>query len=358
MTSRSPSLHEITSLRVVREARLYESLVNGRAQCFTCERRCIVKEDGWGFCKTRKNIKGCLYTVIYGDLSSVSINPIEKKPFFHYKPGSLALTIGSWGCNFTCPWCQNHEISKTPPSLNDGNYVNPWTLVERALEGGCDGTSVSFNEPTLQLEYSLDLFHLAKSRGLYNTYVSNGYMTPEALKMLKDAGLDAVKIDLKGGCEAVRKYCGADVEKVWRNINLARSLGLHVEVVCLIIPGVNDNQATVEEVCSRLSEMDEEIPLHFTRFHPEYQMTDRPSTPVKTLERAVEAAYRHGLKYVYLGNVPGHRYENTYCPECGGLLIARQGFTVLKNRLSGNRCPRCGCRIPLIGPVKISTALW
>ncbi|MEM3071979.1 MAG: radical SAM protein, partial [Candidatus Bathyarchaeia archaeon] len=261
-------------------------------------------------------------------------------------------------CNFTCPWCQNHEISKTPPSLNDGNYVDPWTLVERALEGGCDGTSVSFNEPTLQLEYSLDLFHLAKSRGLYNTYVSNGYMTPEALKMLKDAGLDAVKIDLKGGCEAVRKYCGADVEKVWRNINLARSLGLHVEVVCLIIPGVNDNQATVEEVCSRLSEMDEEIPLHFTRFHPEYQMTDRPSTPVKTLERAVEAAYRHGLKYVYLGNVPGHRYENTYCPECGGLLIARQGFTVLKNRLSGNRCPRCGCRIPLIGPVKTSTALW
>jgi pyruvate formate lyase activating enzyme len=320
-------------------------------QCNLCERRCKIAPNALGFCKTRKNIEGELYTLVYGDISSISANPIEKKPFYHFWPGTMALTIGGWSCNFTCPWCQNWHISKSPPNPKRANYISPEEFVEQALRERCQGTSISFNEPALMFEYSLDVFKLARARGLYNTFVTNGYMTLEALRMLHEAGLDAVNIDVKGDAEAVRKYCGADVEIVWRNVREAKKLGMHVEVVNLIIPRVNDREEQIQELAKRhLREAGRETPLHFTAYYPAYKFNAAP-TPVSTLERAHDIAMSEDLEFVYMGNVPGHTYENTYCPRCGRLLIERYGLELVKSDLRDNRCSGCGYRIPIVGGV-------
>jgi len=335
----------------VRRSRLYERLTGGRVKCGACERRCSLQVNQDGFCKTRRNINGDLYTLVYGDISSISANPIEKKPFFHFWPGSYALTVGTWSCNFLCPWCQNWEISKYPPTPQKAEYIDPERLIRMALKEKCKGTSISFNEPTLLFEYSLDLFPLARREGLYNTYVSNGYMTLDALKALGDAGMDAIKFDVKGGPETYREYCGANVDIVWRNIAESKRHGMHVEIVALLIPGVNDSDSQIREVSRRHMEAaGPETPLHFTRFHPNYKMADRASTPVNTLERAHSIAKEEGVFYVYVGNVPGHKLENTYCHNCGTLLIQRYGFAVAKYAISdSSRCPRCAEIIPVVG---------
>jgi pyruvate formate lyase activating enzyme len=297
------------------------------------------------------NVGGKLYTLVYGDISSMSANPIEKKPFFHFWPGSWALTIGTWSCNFTCPWCQNYDISKTSPQALKANYVSPEKFASFVGYENCQGCSISFNEPTMLFEYSLDVFPLTHEKKLYNTYVSNGYMTSETLRMLRAAGLDAIKFDVKGNEEAVRRYCDADVNVVWRNVGEAKRLGMHVEVVTLVIPKVNDDIDCLREIARRhLKEAGPESPLHFSQFYPTYEMTDRPRTPVDTLEKAHNIATKEGVQYVYAGNIPGHRLENTYCPACGELLISRHGFAVTKYMITKNkRCPRCGLEIPIIG---------
>jgi len=346
-----PPRKELEKLPSVRRAALYEKLPEQRVRCGVCERRCAIAEGAAGFCKTRANLGGELYTLVYGDVSSMSANPIEKKPFYHFWPGSVALTIGSWSCNHTCPWCQNWHISKFPPKPERSNYISSEKFVELTLRERCRGTSISFNEPSLLFEYSLDVFRLARAKGLYNTFVSNGYMTLEALRMLRDAGLDAINLDVKGDAEAVRKYCGADVEVVWRNVREAKKLGLHIEVVNLVIPGVNDREDQLRELARRhLKEAGKETPLHFTAYYPAYKF-HAPPTPVSTLERAHDIAVSEGVEYVYMGNVPGHRYENTYCPGCGGLLIERFGLELVGANLKGNRCPDCGREIPLIGEI-------
>jgi len=332
-----------------KQALLFEELSNKQVQCNLCERRCKIGQDALGFCKTRKNIGGKLYTLVYGDISSISANPIEKKPFYHFWPGSVALTIGTYSCNLICPWCQNWSISKSPPNPKLANYLDPEEFVAQVLRERCQGTSISFNEPTLLFEYSLDVFKLARERGLYNTYVTNGYMTLEALRMLHDAGLDAMCIDVKGDAAAVRKYCGADVEIVWRNVREVKKLGMHVEVVNLVIPGINDREEQLRELIKRhLIETGRETPLHFTSYYPAYKF-DAPSTPVSTLERAHDIARSEGIEFVYLGNVPGHRYENTYCPNCGEILIKRLGLEFVRINLKGNCCPNCGHEIPIVG---------
>lgn len=333
----------------VRRALLFEKLRGKRVRCGLCERRCQIAEGSTGFCKTRKNIGGELHTLVYGDISSISANPIEKKPFYHFWPGSVALTIGTWSCNYTCPWCQNWSISKTPPDPERASYMSPERFIEKTIREGCQGTSISFNEPTLLFEYSLDVFELARKRGLYNTYVTNGYMTSKALRMLRDAGLDAINFDVKGDAEAVRKYDNADVEVVWRNVREAKQLGLHVEVVNLVIPGVNDRTKQLRELTRRhLREAGRETPLHFTLYYPAYKF-DAPPTPVSTLERARDIAVSEGVQYVYIGNVPGHRYENTYCPNCNRILIERYGLELVGSYFQNNRCPECGHKIPITG---------
>lgn len=324
----------------VRQALLQEK-VNGKIRCNVCERRCLIVPGGQGWCRTRAHRGGQLVTLIYGAASSLAANPVEKKPFYHFYPGSHAFTAGSWSCNFGCPWCQNYHISKSEPPPS-GQFISPERFIELTERAFCQGTSISFNEPTLSLEWSLEVFRLARLRGLYNTYVTNGYMTPEALVLLIEAGLDAMNVDVKGDAEAVSNYCrGVDLERVWATCRLARSLGVHIEITTLVIPTVNDADAALSRIAQRIAdELSAQVPWHVSAYYPAYRFTS-PSTPMRTLERAWAIARETGLEFVYIGNMPGHPYDNTYCPGCGALLIQRMGFEVLLNKLRNGRCPKC-----------------
>lgn len=326
---------------------LLQERAGDKARCLTCERRCLLAEGKLGWCRTRKNIKGTIHTLTYGNVSSLSANPIEKKPLHHFFPGSVALTAGSWSCNFGCPWCQNHNISKSAPGR--GRYMLAGEFVETAVQQGCQGTSISLNEPTLSLEWSLEVFRLARKTGLYNTYVTNGYMTPQALELLIEAGLDAMNVDVKGSPEAVRSHCkGADVEKVWRNCRLAKEKGVHLELTTLVIPSVNHDEGTLRGIAARIrDELGKETPWHISGYYPAYRF-QAPATPVTALERGYRIGREEGLHFVYLGNVLGHRLENTYCPACRELLIERHGLDVVNNRLQDLRCPACGRTIPIV----------
>lgn len=324
----------------------------GKVKCCLCERRCEIGEGQTGFCKTRVNLGGKLYTIVYGDISAVESRPIEIKPFFHYWPGSTALTFSTWSCNFDCLWCQNFHLSKAPPEPAKAHYLKPEKVVELALACGDAGLCASFQEPTLLAEWVLQVFRLGKAKGIkYCCYVSNGYMTLEVIKALLNAGMDGLKIDVKGDEEVYAKYCGGtDVNKVWRNVREAKKLGLHVEVVNLLVTGVNDDEETVRWVIQKhLESAGPETPLHFTRYFPAYKFHN-PPTKIENLEKAYEMAKKAGVLYPYLGNVSGHKYENTYCPNCGAVLIKRYGYRILKCSITtGKKCPNCGTDIPITG---------
>jgi pyruvate formate lyase activating enzyme len=335
----------------VREASLYQRLSGERVKCGVCKRRCLILPGQKGFCKTRLNVGGKLYTLVYGDLSALESRPIEIKPFFHYWPGSTALTFSTWSCNLDCVWCQNHHLSKSEPDPARGRYYSPEKVVEQAVSGGDKGLCASFQEPTLLLEWLVPLFRRGRERGLYCCCVSNGYMTSDALQLLKDSGMDGFKTDVKGDAETYHRYCGGvDVENVWRTVQQAKELDLHVEIVNLVVTGVNDDDDHLTYMIERhLKEAGAETPLHFTRYYPAYRLNN-PPTSVKTLEKAYEMAKKAGVLYPYVGNIPAHRYENTYCPACGEKLIQRLGCTILAYRLSPeNRCPKCGEEIAIVG---------
>jgi pyruvate formate lyase activating enzyme len=320
-----------------------------KTRCLVCERRCLLVEGGRGWCQTKINREGTIYTLIYGAISSLSANPIEKKPFYHFFPGSKALTAGSWSCNFGCPWCQNWDISKTLPP-ESSRFMTPGDFIKETQRRECQGTSISFNEPTLSLEWSLDVFRLAQSIGLYNTFVTNGYMTADALDLLVEAGLTAMNVDIKGSSVGVRKYCkGINVEKVWERCQQARALGLHLEITSLIIPGFNDADDDLKDIANRIvEELGSHTPWHVSGYMPAYRFIV-PPTPTSTLEGAYEIGKETGLKYVYIGNVIGHPYDNTYCPQCGTILIKRLGFDLVQNAMANGLCPQCGMAIDGVG---------
>jgi len=298
------------------------------------------------------NVEGKLFTLVYGDLSAMESRPIEIKPFFHYWPGSTSLTVSTWSCNFRCPWCQNSHLSRTLPDPFKAAYVEPSRVVELALAGGDRGVCVSFQEPTLLADYALDLFQLASSKGLYCCFVSNGYMTLKFMELLKRSGLDGMKIDVKGGRDVYQRYLGGlDLDVVWRNAREAKRLGIHVEIVNLVITAVNDNESDFEDLARRhLKELGEDTPLHFTRYYPAHEFHN-PPTDVNRLEVARDIAASTGVRYSYVGNVPGHPYENTYCPACGRELIRRLGYAVLRYDVTAEkRCPSCGIGITIVGP--------
>jgi len=334
----------------VREALLYEKVRGSKVRCNLCERRCLIGEGATGFCRTRANIGGRLYTLVYGDLSALESRPIEIKPFFHFWPGSTALTFSTWSCNFKCPWCQNWTLSRVTPDPPSATYIPPEHVIRVAKANGDEGTCVSLNEPTLLFEYSLDVFQMAKENGLYNTYVSNGYMTLRALELLKSAGLDAIKIDIKGDDQVMKKYNSAQVDIVWRNARKAKDMGLHVEIVYLVITGVTDQEDMMAEVIRRhLKELGPEVPLHFTRYFPAYEFP-APPTSIRKLEVAYKMAREMGIEFPYIGNVAGHPFENTYCPECGELLIRRYGIRIIRYRITEDKkCPKCKREIPIAG---------
>jgi pyruvate formate lyase activating enzyme len=332
---------------MVRDSLLQEAR-HGAIRCNVCERRCVLEDGERGWCQTRSSRGGRLVTLAYGAVSSMAADPVEKKPFYHFHPGSYAFTAGGWSCNFDCPWCQNWSIAKgMPEDARDLVHVPPARFVELAEEAGCQGTSISYNEPTLALEWSLDVFRLARGRGLYNTFVTNGYMTPEALALLVEAGLDAMNVDVKGDAGTVRRYCGkVDVERVWGICRLARERGLHVEVTTLVVPGVNDDETALRDIARRIvAELGAGTPWHVSGYYPAYRFS-APPTPLETLERTWRIGKEAGIEFVYVGNVPGHRYDDTDCPGCGARLVHRRGFAVRENRVQGGRCPQCGRRIP------------
>jgi pyruvate formate lyase activating enzyme len=342
------------SLNTIKETQLYEKIGDSKVKCGVCERRCVIENNRKGFCGTKQNFNGKLCTIVYGDISALESRPIEIKPFFHYYPASTALTFSTWSCNFRCPWCQNHHLSRTQPDVKYANYISPQDMVKLAQTYNDDGLCISFQEPLMLFEYSLDVFPIARTAGLYSCYVSNGYLTYDALKMLCDAGLTGLKIDIKGDAEVYEKYClSIDYEKIWLTARNALKLNMHVELVNLIITDVNDDDACILDIINRtLKFCTPYTPLHFTRYYPAYKFS-KPATKVTILERAYELAMKNGIKYPYLGNVTGHKYENTYCHECGTLLIKRFGtFVSNRNITANNKCMKCGIQIPITGRIK------
>lgn len=345
------SIAQPSSYPTVQQAKLYETLDEKRVKCGLCMRGCEIGEGKKGYCRTRANFDGMLYTLVYGDISAIESRPIEIKPFFHYYPGSSALTFSTWSCNFYCLWCQNHSLSKTEPDPKRARYISPREIVDMALRHGDNGLCISFQEPTLLYEFALDCFRLSREKGLYNCFVSNGYMSLEALRSLKEAGLDGLKIDVKGDAESYEKFCGGiDSSIIWRNIMEAKKLGLHVELVNLVVTDVNDDEACVAGVIEKhLRYAGGDTPLHFTRYYPAF-LYRKPPTKVEILEQAYEAARKQGVMFPYLGNVHGHKYENTYCPSCSELLIVRIGNRVADYGMGEDKkCPKCGFEIPITG---------
>jgi pyruvate formate lyase activating enzyme len=337
--------------QVEKQAYLYEKLEDGYVKCKTCCRECRISPDSPGFCKTRENRDGKLYSLEYGLISLISINPIEKKPLYHFYPGTNFLTIGSWSCTFNCPWCQNWDISKTEPKNKKvaSKTISPIDLVRIAKEKGCKGTSMSFSEPTTFLEYAVDVFELARQSGLANMVVTNGYFTPEAADLLIEKGANAFNIDIKGDAKAYEKYCSADSEKVWANVQRIKEKGGHVELTTLVIPSVNDSDACLSEIARRIKkEASPATPWHISRYFPAYRF-DAPPPSIASLEKAYDIAKEAGLLYVYLGNVSGHKYENTYCPACGEELIKRTALTIDRNKVTKDKkCPNCEQEIPIV----------
>ncbi|MGB9630419.1 MAG: radical SAM protein [Candidatus Methanodesulfokora sp.] len=321
--------------------------------CEVCERRCLIPAGRKGACGNYMNLNGRLKHIGYGDLSAVESRPIELKPLFHYWPNSTALTFSNWGCNFYCPWCQNDHISFRWPSGK--RKFSPEDLVERALREGDEGMSASFNEPTTNFDFIIDVFSLASKRGLYSMMVTNGYQTERAMRMLIDAGADGWSIDVKG-CPSMadRKVLPhINHEISFRNAKLALEMGGHVEIVFLVVPKANDFEGCVDWLLDKhLSLLGPDVPLHINRYFPAH-LWKEPPTPVKDLLSLAERARKEGIKYVYVGNIGDPELESTKCPNCGKILIRRSWHRVTYFSLvyenGVHKCPRCGHRIYMRG---------
>lgn len=335
----------------VKEAILYEILSPKESRCLVCPRRCVMADGQSGYCQTRLNKGGKIFSLIYGRIASLAISPIEKKPMFHFYPGSRWLSLGTYGCNFRCPGCQNWELShgEVEKEIKKEKFIKPSELIELALKHSCRGVSWTYNEPTLWLEYVREGAEIAKGKGLMTNLVTNGYITTQGLDLLGPF-LDSFRMDLKGfRKESYQRL--AHIEDFTPILNAAQRAkekwGMEVEIITNVIPGINDGEDELSQIASWIKEaMGKETPWHVTKFYPHFHFTHLPPTPLKTLERGREIGRAAGLLFVYLGNVPGHEGENTYCPICHNLLIRRHHFAILENRLSIDKCPDCGYQLP------------
>lgn len=324
-----------------------------KLQCQLCAHTCMISEGKTGFCGVRKNENGKLYSLIYSSCSSVSVDPIEKKPLYHFFQGSSVLSFGSVGCNFRCTHCQNFSISAAGADDRYLQDISPEDAVAMAKTDGCKGIAWTYNEPTLWYEYTFDTAKQAKKEGLYTVYVTNGYIKEDPLKEISPY-LDAMNIDVKAFDEKFYKtVCQAKLEPVLQTCILAKKLGIHIELTYLVIPGYNDSLEEVKKFCKWVIEaLGVDIPVHFSRFHPDYKMADTPATPVDTLLRIYKDAKEAGLRYPYLGNVPHGAYENTNCPHCGATCVERHGYVIKVTGFKEGKCIHCGTNIPLIFDMK------
>ena len=331
------------------QARLYESLPGSRVRCNVCQWRCVISTGKTGVCKMYQNRDGILYSLNYALASSVAVDPIEKKPLFHFFPASRVFSLGTWGCNFHCKHCQNWQISSVDHVISQGSEkLPPQAAVEQAKHYNCGGIAWTYNEPAVWFDYTLDSAKLARENNLYTVYVTNGYLTPEALDTIGPY-LDAWRVDVKGFSDTFYRQL-ARVSR-WKGIlevakRAREKWGMHVEVVTNIIPTMNDDEEQLEGIATWIrDELGELTPWHVTRFYPMHQMSHLPPTPIATLERAYEIGRRAGLKFVYAGNVPGHKSESTFCYSCGKLVIQRWGYQTQILGLEGSRCRFCGAEL-------------
>jgi pyruvate formate lyase activating enzyme len=334
----------------MKEAVLFEKLPDSRVRCRTCQWYCRINPDKYGACGMYRNLGGTLYSLNYGRVSSLAADPIEKKPLFHFHPGTLCFSLGTLGCNFRCRHCQNWEISTgDSDSLAHGcRELSPVESIKLARQYGCRGIAWTYNEPAIWFEHTLESARLAKENNLYTVYVTNGYASPQALDTIGPY-LDAWRVDIKGFSDAFYKSL-AGIPR-WRGIldvtkRAKDKWKMHIEVVTNIIPTMNDDDAQLEGIANWIkNELGELTPWHVTRFHPHHHMTHLPSTPLETIERAWEIGRRAGLKFVYAGNVPGHRSESTACPACGKTIVRRYGYQTEIAGLDGSKCRFCGAEL-------------
>lgn len=336
----------------MKEAWLYEKLDGGRVRCHLCAHRCTIAEGKAGICGVRENRQGVLYSLVYARPISQAVDPIEKKPLFHFYPGTTSYSVATVGCNFRCRFCQNADISQMPREQGRivGRHVPPEDIVKDALATGCRSISYTYTEPTVFFEYTRDIAVLARQAGLANNYVTNGYMTAEMLEAFYPY-LDAANVDLKAfRDEFYRQQCGARLQPVLDTLRLMKRMGIWVEVTTLVIPGLNDDRGELRELAGFIAqELGVDTPWHVSRFHPMYKMLDRASTPVQTLEMAWAIGKEVGLRYVYIGNVLGAREENTFCWNCGKRIIGRFGFSVRERHVRDGKCEYCGAAIDGVG---------
>jgi pyruvate formate lyase activating enzyme len=332
----------------MKEAYLYEKLGKKRVRCHLCGHRCLIKDGFKGICGVRENRDGMLTTLVYGKVIAMHVDPIEKKPLFHFLPGSRSYSIATVGCNFRCRFCQNSDISQMPSDYNriSGDDIPPINIVKMAKESRSSTIAYTYTEPTIYYEIALDTARLAVKEGIRNIFVSNGYMTEECLMDIHP-DLHGINIDLKAFSDKFYKeQCGARLEPVLNSIKKAHELGIWVEVTTLLIPGLNDSDEELKDIAEFLAGVDPEVPWHISRFHPTYHLTNNYPTPPEDIHRAKDIGCSSGLKYVYTGNLPGDEGEKTFCHSCGEMLIDRYGYSIRKNSIKDGRCSRCKAEIP------------
>ncbi|MBS3137381.1 AmmeMemoRadiSam system radical SAM enzyme [Candidatus Woesearchaeota archaeon] len=346
----------------MKECLLYEEYGkkgNNLVKCKACRHRCIIGEDKTGICRVRKNINGKLYSLVYGKAIGMHIDPIEKKPLYHFLPGSQVLSFGTSGCNFRCLFCQNYDMSQSPRLFGEkgivGEKISPESIVNFAVNENIPCIAYTYNEPAIFIEYAYETAKLANKKGIRNIYVTNGYETEEALELIKPY-IDAMNIDLKSFSEEFYKnICGAKLKPVLETIKKAHELGIWIEITTLIINGKNDSKKELEKIAEFISSVDCSIPWHISRCYPQFKMNDISPTFEKTLLNAYEIGKKAGLKFVYIGNISLEDKENTFCPRCNNLLIERSRYDIIKNSLTNdskkeknnqnNLCKKCKTRI-------------
>ena len=316
-------------------------------QCNLCPHRCIIADGERGTCRVRENRGGRLYSMVYGNPCAVHIDPIEKKPFYHFLPTIPTFSLATAGCNLRCLYCQNWSIAQVPPEQTQNMVLPPEKVIYLAQQNEAPVIAYTYSEPTIFYEYMLATARLAQERGFRNVVISAGFINPDPLRELC-AVVDAIKIDLKGYDEDFyREVCEGELGPVLEAIRTIYESNTHLEIVNLVVPTLNDSLEQLQMLARWLArELSPDVPLHFSRFHPQYKLTNLPPTPVERLERAREVAIEEGVRFVYIGNVPGHPGNNTYCPGCGQVVVVRQGFTVTEYRLEGGICGHCGEAIP------------
>lgn len=342
--------------RIGKEAQLYQELAGGRVRCTACARYCNIPIGKVGFCGIRQNFDGKLQLLAYGKIAASHVDPIEKKPLTHYLPGTKIFSISTNGCNWSCAYCQNYDMSQR--RVVEGTNATPEQIVRLTEQYCCQSIAYTYNEPMIFLEFAHDVGVLARKKGIHNAFVSNGYGTPDAVKMTGEF-LDAITVDFKGNGETnfLRRYVGVpDATPIYQTLLDLKNAKVHIEITDLVVPRIGDDLHEARKLSRWIyNNLGPDTPTHFLRFHPDYKLSDLPWTPTETLERHHEVAKAEGLKYVYIGNVAGHPLESTYCPGCGSMVVKRYGFDIAGWYMDeNNNCLNCGEHIAIVGTLSQS----